>query len=69
MFDSQNCVFPLWEMLGTKKILAGGFKHFFIFTLKIGEDFQFDLRIFFRWVGKKPPTKNSVTAAFSPPDW
>ena len=32
-------------------LLGGGFKHFFIFTLIPGEDFQFDLRIFFRWVG------------------
>ena len=28
------------------------FETFFIFTPKLGEDFPFDLRIFFRWVGK-----------------
>ena len=27
-------------------LLGGGFKHFFIFTPKIGEDFQFDEHIF-----------------------
>ena len=32
---------------------------FFVFTPKIGEDDSlFDFRIFFRWVGEKPPTRN-----------
>ena len=29
---------------------------FFVFTPWVGEMIQFDLRIFFRWVGEKPPT-------------
>ena len=36
-------------------ILAGGFKHF-LFSPLLGEMIQFDLRIFFRWVGE--PTTN-----------
>ena len=27
-----------------------------IFMFTLGEMIQFDLRIFFRWVGEKPPT-------------
>ena len=30
----------------------------FIFTQKIGEMIQSDYRIFFKWVGEKPPTSN-----------
>ena len=36
-------------------------KDFLIFTPKIGEDdFHFDVRIFFRWVGEKPPTRTNL---------
>ena len=36
--------------------LGGGFKYVFMFTPKIGEIIQFDLRIFLKWVGEKTPT-------------
>jgi len=36
-------------------VLGGGLKHLFMFTPIPGEMIQFDLRIFFRWVGEKPP--------------
>ena len=48
---SQNCqgfcLFPslFWGcecLVPPKNVLGGGFKYFFIFTPKIGEDFQFD---------------------------
>ena len=42
--------------LGDYNLGAGGFKHFFIFTPKIVEMIQFDLRIFFKWV-VQPPTR------------
>jgi len=32
------------------KNLGGGFEYVFIFTSKIGEMFQFDFRIFSKWV-------------------
>ena len=51
--------FSFFEILMTSFFLmselGGGFKYFF-FTPKIGEMIQFDLRIFFRGVGEKPPT-------------
>ena len=37
------------------RFLGGGFKYFFIFTPKLGEDFQFDEHIF-QMGGLKPPT-------------
>ncbi len=40
-----------------KHLLLGGFKHFFCLTPIPGEMIQFDLRIFFKWVGEKPPTR------------
>ena len=41
---------------------GGGFKYgLFIFTPKIGEMINFDLRIFFKWVGKQPPASCCLT--------
>ena len=37
--------------------LGDGFKHFFIFTPKIGEMIQFDGCIFFKWVGSTTTRK------------
>ncbi len=34
-----------------KRKLGGGFQYLFFFTPKIGEMIQFDVHIFFRWVG------------------
>ena len=42
------------------KYLGVGCTFFFIFTPIPGEMIQFDLRIFFKWVGEKPPTRYSV---------
>ena len=42
-----------------KRNLGGVFKSFLFVTPKIGEMIQFDLRIFFRWVGEKPPPRNA----------
>ena len=40
---------------------------FFMFTPKTGEDeAQFDVRIFFRWVGEKPPRSEVVVTIFNP---
>ena len=49
---------PIFEMppnvVVRKASLGGGFKYF-LFSPLPGEMIQFDLRIFFRWVGSKPP--------------
>ena len=37
-------------------IPGGGFKYFLVFFPLFGADFHFDGRIFFKWVGEKPPT-------------
>ena len=48
------------ELVGTYTIayidLGVGFKYFFVFTPIWGFMIQFDLRIFIKWVGEKPPT-------------
>ena len=36
----------------------------FFFASLFGEDFPFDLRIFFRWVGEKPPTRYNLARNF-----
>ena len=52
---------PIWDHLdaGVHKILGGGnsILYFLIFTPICWEMIQFDLRIFFKWVGEKPPTR------------
>ena len=40
------------------------FHIFLIFTPNLGEMIQFDLRILFKWVGEKPPTRRHVTRNF-----
>ena len=42
------------------------FQYFLIFTPILREDFQFDLRIFFRWVGEKPPTSPYSSRVYFP---
>ena len=39
-----------------KRNLGGGFKYFLFSSVTC----QFDFRIFFRWVGEKPPTRNGT---------
>jgi len=46
-------------------MLGVGFKHFLIFTTNPGKIIQFDLRIFFRWVGENPPKPHGI----SPPSF
>jgi len=43
------------------KIVPGWWfqKLFYFFTPKIGEMIQFDYRIFFKWVGEKPPIRTT----------
>ena len=57
--DNQQLHWKL--LLFNWKVLGGGFKYFVIFTLKIGEDFQF-----FRWVGQTPQRQNRTTSCLCP---
>ena len=46
------------EVVGdTKEDLGGGFKYL-LFSPLFVEMIQFDGRIFFKWVGEKPPTRD-----------
>ena len=54
----QGSYFPKWQ--------AGWFQPFFMFTRIPGEMIQFDLRIFFKGVGEKPPTRQQWVLPFRP---
>ena len=44
---------------GCVTLLGGGFKYFLFSSRSLGKNFtHFDLRIFFKWVGEKPPTSS-----------
>ena len=48
----------LWLTKSSNMTLSGVFFwHIFFCTPKCGDDFQFDVRIFFRWVETQPPTR------------
>ena len=48
-----------WDHLG------GGFKYVLFSPRKLGKRFPiYDLRIFFKWVGKKPPTSHGLSHEF-----
>ena len=55
--QKSSISFNISRIIEERPLLAGGFKYFFLFTPKIGEMIQFDLRIFFRWLGEKPPSR------------
>ena len=50
--QGRGCVSSLEGIVSTHACLGGGFKYFFMFIPIWGFMIQFDLRIFFRWVGK-----------------
>ena len=52
------------ETTWSQKKLGGGFKYF-PFPPLLAEMIQFDLRIFFKWVGEKPPTRKMTPWIFS----
>ena len=54
-----GCRHPMFFLTPQKK-LGGGFKYFFIFTPKFGEDEPILTSIFFRWVGSTTNEKNTT---------
>ena len=55
--QKSSISFNISRIIEDRPLLADGFKYLFLFTPKIGEMIQFDLRIFFRWLGEKPPSR------------
>ena len=53
-----------FSLTPNKKPILGALQIFVYIHLYSGEMIQSDLRIFFKWVGEKPPTRNDLEIKF-----
>ena len=54
----EGISFNPWKKIWKNVHLGGAFKYLLCSPRKLGKDSHFDVRIFFKWVGEKPPTSH-----------